>query len=97
MLYDDMTFDEWAEEIDSLVVAAVPGVHVKHKLDDFRRWIREGKECHVYAISDAIAAFATLQRNGLTTHCLSSCRITITPESERVVASRIVGWLAPTS
>lgn len=88
-----MTFDEWALEIDRRVAAAVPGVNVKHKYDDFRRWIYAGRECHVYAISDAMAAFATLRRDGLFTDCLSSCHIAISASSEEEIAARIVGWL----
>lgn len=91
-----MTFEEWSQEIDARVVAAVPGVDVKHRFEDFRRWIHAGKECHVYAVSDAIAAFATLRRDGLITDCMSSCRIVISATSKDVVASRIVGWLAST-
>lgn len=89
-----MTFEEWACEIDHRVAAAVPGVNVKRKVDDLCRWIRNGKECQVHAVSDSVAAFVALRRNGIITDCSFSCRIAIAPNSRDEVASRIVCWLA---
>ncbi len=88
-----MTFEEWAHEIDVQVAAALPGVNVKRKVDDLCRWIHDGKECQVHALSDSVAAFVTLRRSGIITNCTFSCRIPIEPRSKEVVASRIIGWL----
>lgn len=93
MLYGSMTFDEWARHIDARITAEVPGVNVKRTIDDLCRWIRGGKECHVHAVSDSVATFAALRRNGIMTDCSFSCRIAITPDSEEEVVTRIVGWL----
>jgi hypothetical protein len=92
-----MTFDEWAHEIDVRVVAAVPGVSVKRKIDDLCRWIHAGKECQVHMLSDSVATFVALRRNGVITDCSFSCRIPIAPHSEDEVASRIIGWLGTAS
>lgn len=91
-----MTFEEWAGEIDVRVAACLPGVNVKRKVDDLRRWIHHGKECQVLAVSDSVAAFVALRRNGIMTDCSFSCRIAIVPNSREEVVSRIVGWLAST-
>lgn len=88
-----MTFEEWSHEIDVRVVAAVPGVSVKRKLDDLCRWIHNGKECQVHAVSESVAAFVALQRNGIMTDCSFTYRIPIAAASREEVASRIVGWL----
>ena len=88
-----MTFEEWAREIDVRVAAEVPGVNVKRKVDDLCRWIRNGKECQVHAVSDSVAAFVALSRNGIITDCSFSCRIAIAAASKDDVASRIIGWL----
>ena len=93
MLYDRMTFEEWAHEIDSRVVAAVPDVSVKCKVDDLCRWIHNGKECQVHAVSESVAAFVALRRNGIMTDCSFTCRIAIAATSREEIASRIVGWL----
>ena len=93
MLWDRMTFEEWAHEIDERVAAAVPGVNVKRKVDDLCRWIHNGKECQVHAVSDSVAAFVALRRNGIMTDCSFTCRIPIATTSKEEVASRIVGWL----
>jgi hypothetical protein len=88
-----MTFDEWAHEIELRVAAAVPGVNVKHKFDEVCRRIHAGRECQVHALSDSLATFVALRRNGIITDCSFSCRIAIAPHSEDEVASRIIGWL----
>ena len=88
-----MTFEEWATEIDSRVLAAVPGVSVKRNADDLCRWIHNGKECQVLALSDCAAAFVALRRNGVITDCTFSCRIAIATTSEEQVACSIIGWL----
>lgn len=88
-----MTFDEWSAGIGIRVAAAVPGVNVKHKVEDLCRWIHAGKECQLHALSDSVAAFVALRRNGIMTDCLFSCRIPITAQSEEEVATRVIGWL----
>ena len=88
-----MTFDEWAQEIDVRVAAAVPGVSVKRKVEDLCRSIHAGKECQLHALSDTVAAFVALRRNGIITDCLFSCRIPISAHSKDEVASRVIGWL----
>lgn len=93
MLDRGMTFEEWAREIDVQVVAAVPGVNVKRKVEDLCRWISNGRECQVHMISDSVAAFVALRRNGIITDCSFSCRIPIGSHSREEVASRIIGWL----
>lgn len=93
MLYHSMTFEEWAHEIDARVVAALPGVNVKRKVDDLCRWIHAGKECQLHAVSDSIAAFVELRRNGIMTDCSFSCHIAIAADSKEEVANRIIGWL----
>ena len=64
MLDSGMTFEEWATQIDTRVVQAVPGVSVKRKIDDLFRWIHNGRECQVLALSESAAAFVALRRNG---------------------------------
>jgi hypothetical protein len=92
-----MSFDEWSYEITAHVFAALPGVRVKRKVDDLCRWIRDEKECQVHAVSDSVAAFVALRRNGIITDCSFACHIAITADSKEEVASRIVGWLASAS
>lgn len=94
MLCSSMTFDEWARHIEARVLAQVPGVNVKRKTEDLCRWIHAGKECQVHAVSDSVAAFAELRRNGIMTDCSFSCHTAITPDSEEEVVTRIIGWLA---
>lgn len=89
-----MTFEEWAHEIGARVAVAVPGVSVKRKVDDLCRWIHNGKECQVHAVTESVAAFVALERNGIMTDCSFSCRIPIAAASREEVATRIVGWLA---
>ncbi|HKU68951.1 MAG TPA: hypothetical protein VJP85_14350 [Candidatus Baltobacteraceae bacterium] len=88
-----MTFEDWAKEIDARVAAALPGVNAKLKIDDLCRWIHNGKECQVHALSDSVAALIALRRNGIITDCSFSCRIAIAPHSEEQVACSIIGWL----
>lgn len=87
-----MTFDEWADEIGIRVSAAVPGVNVKRKVDDLYRWILAGKECQVYAVSDELAAFVALRRDGMLTICPFTCHVLIAPASQEEIARRIIGW-----
>jgi hypothetical protein len=87
-----MTFDEWADEIASRVSVAVPDVNVKRKIDDLYRWIHAGKECAVYAVSDSLAAFVALRREGPRTVCPFTCHVIIAPASEEEIARRIIGW-----
>jgi hypothetical protein len=89
-----MTFDEWSYEITARVFAELPGVRVKRKVDELCRWIRDGKECQVHALSDSVAAFVALQRNGIMTDCSFSCNFAMTDDSKEEVVSRILGWLA---
>jgi hypothetical protein len=93
MLDSGMTFEEWATQIDTRVVQAVPGVSVIRKIDDLFRWIHNGRECQVLALSESAAAFVSLRRNGAITDCSFSCRIAIAPASEEQVACSIIGWL----
>ncbi len=87
-----MTFDEWTDEIASRVTAAIPDVHVKRKIDDLCRWIHAGKECQVYAVSDSLAAFVVLRREGISTVCPFTCHVVIASDSEEQVARQIIGW-----
>ena len=87
-----MTFDEWADDIGTRVTAAVPDVNVKRKIDDLYRWIHAGKECQIYAVSDSLAAFVVLRRDGLATVCPFTCHVEISAGSEEDVARRIIGW-----
>ncbi len=88
-----MTFDEWSYDITARVFNEVSGVHVKRRLDEVWRWIRDGRECQVHAVSDSVAAFVALQRNGIMTDCTFTCNVAMTDDSKEEVASRIVGWL----
>lgn len=97
MLEHSMTFDEWAQDIQIRVADAVPNATVNDKLEDICRWVRAGKECQVHALSDSVATFVALRRNGIITDCSFSCRISITQNSQAEVASRIIGWLGTPS
>jgi hypothetical protein len=87
-----MTFDEWADEIAARVRTAVPDVNLKRKVDDVCRWIHAGKECQLHAVSDSLAAFVALRRDGFFTECPFTCHLPIAAGSEEEIARRIVGW-----
>jgi hypothetical protein len=87
-----MTFDEWTDEIATRVTVAMPDVYVKRKIDDVCRWIYGAKECQLHAVSESLAAFVALRRDGLFTNSPISCQVTIAPGSEEEVARRIIGW-----
>ena len=87
-----MTFDEWADGIAVRVIAAVPDVSLKRKVDDVCRWIHAEKECQLHAVSESQAAFVVLRRQGMFTNSPFSCDIPITAGSEEEVARRIIGW-----
>lgn len=87
-----MTFEEWTDGIATRVVAAVPDVSLKRKIDDVCRWIHAERECQVHALSDSLAAFVALRREGMFTDSPFSCQIAIGAGSEEEVARRIIGW-----
>ena len=89
-----MTFNQWADGIGVHVSSSIPDVHVKRTVDDFYRWISQGKECHLHALSDSTAALLMLKRDGALTNCWSSCRVSIGGPSQQEVARRIIGWFA---
>lgn len=87
-----MTFDEWADGIDARVAAQVPGVTVKRKFDDMRRWIHGGKECQIHALSESTATFVLLGTHTAALYRPFACHIPIAYRSEEETAAKIIRW-----
>jgi hypothetical protein len=88
-----ITFDEWAQSIESYVRTAFPQARARRAFDDVYRWTYQGKECQVHAVSETSATFIALCREQRAAARQPEC-ISICPSTQSEVAARIIGWFA---
>jgi hypothetical protein len=89
----ELSFDQWAEHIGSVVRQAFPQCRFKRKLDDVYRWAYGAKECQLYAISDEQATFVTLIRDTIQPNIANAHdRVPINERTSEEIAYRIIRW-----
>ena len=88
-----LSFDQWAQAIESDVLQAFPNVCAKRKREDVYRWTYGERECQLHATSDGTATFVTLK--GLHRKDCSPApeNVRITGDTRAEIARRIIVWL----